>query len=285
MQKLLYILREGFSGFRRAKLSSVLSIFTVIIAVVMTGSFYLISINLQHLVYSLKQRLEIEVFVDNSLEISRINLLKSKIAELPGIEKIQYISREQAAKILQQEFGEDILAVLKENPLPASFQIQIKPEYQSAGAALNLVNQINNFSGVDEVVYRKDLLQFLDKYLRWFMIALFGIGLLLLMGSLFFIYNTIRLIISARWEIIEAMKLVGATPRFIRFPFLIEGFLQAFLGTFIAIGILYLFSFVLKKQLNQFIFFSSREIWVCLLTGSLVGVWGSYIAIKRFLRY
>ncbi|MBN2091904.1 ABC transporter permease [candidate division KSB1 bacterium] len=285
MQKLLYILREGLSGFKRAKLSSVLSIFTVIIAVVITGSFYLISINLHQLVFSLKQRLEIEVFIDNTFENNQINQLKSKIAAIPGIEKIQYISREQAAKILQQQFGEEILVVLKENPLPASFQIQIESAYQSANAALNLVNQINTLEGVDEVVYRKDILQFLDKYLRGFIIALLGIGLLLLMGSLFFIYNTIRLIISARWEIIEAMKLVGATPRFIRFPFLIEGFLQAFWGTFIAIGILYLFSYFIKQQLNQFIFLSSREIWVGLISGSLVGILGSQIAIKRFLRY
>ncbi len=285
MQKLFYILREGLSGFRRAKLSSTLSIFTIIIAVVITGSFYLISKNLHQLIFSLKQRLEIEVFIDNSFENSQIDNLKSKILVLPGIEKIHYISREQAAKILQQQFGEEILAVLKENPLPASFQIKIKPEYQSAKAALKLVSQINAFDGVDEVVYRKDILQFLDKYLHWFIIALFGIGLLLLFGSLFFIYNTIRLIISARWEIIEAMKLVGATPRFIRFPFIIEGFLQAFLGTFIAIGILYLFSYLIKQQLNHFLFLSPREIWVCILSGSLVGILGSQIAIKRFLKY
>jgi cell division transport system permease protein len=285
MQKLFYILREGLSGFRRAKLSSILAVFTVIIAVVITGSFYLISINLHQLIFSIKQRLEIEVFIANSFENSQISHLQAKIAALPGVEKIQYISREQAAKILQLEFGEEILAVLKENPLPASIQIQIHSDYQSADAALNLANQINKFDGVDEVLYRKDVLQFLDKYLQWFIIALLGVGLLLFLGSLFFIYNTTRLIISARWEIIEAMKLVGATPRFIRFPFLIEGFLQALAGTFIGIGILYLFSLFIKQQFNQFIFFSSREGWVCLLGGCLVGIFGSRIAINRFLKY
>jgi cell division transport system permease protein len=285
MQKLLYILHEGLSGFRRAKLSSILAVFTVIIAVVITGSFYLISINLHQLIFSIKQRLEIEVFIANSFENSQISHLQAKIAALPGVEKIQYISREQAVKILQQEFGEEILAVLKENPLPASFQIQIHSDYQTADAALNLVNQINKFDGVDEVLYRKDVLQFLDKYLQWFIIALLAVGSLLLLGSLFFIYNTTRLIISARWEIFEAMKLVGATPRFIRFPFLIEGFLQAFSGTFIGIGILYLVSLIIKQQFNQFIFFSSREVWICLLGGCLVGILGSRIAINRFLKY
>ncbi|MCI0514943.1 ABC transporter permease [candidate division KSB1 bacterium] len=285
MQSIWYILKEGLRGFREAKLSNFLSIITVTLAILMIGSFGVLSFNLQKLLASIKNRLEFEIFVNNAYNETQIFQLQEELGRIRGIEKIDYISREQAASIFKQEFGKDVFSILDANPLPASFRIRLQQQYQHADSAQKLLDKFEQLKGVDEVIFRKDILQLLDKHLNILVMVLLGGGILVCFGSLFFIYNTIRLIIVSRSEMIEAMKLVGATPGFIRCPFLIEGFFQTFVGSALAIGILYGCSYLLKQQLPQFLFLPSRLWALLLICGSCMGLLGSSLAIRRFLKY
>lgn len=285
MRGFFYCLKEGLKGFQRVKLASIWSILTFTISVLLIGSFLLLSLNLQRFIQSIKARLEFEVYVENSFSESQIQELQHQIAGIPGVKTVRYISRTEAAEVFKKEFGQDILAVLDENPLPASFRIQTQSEYQKADAAKRLQQCLATLNGVDEVVYREDVMQLLDRYLKWMILILLGGGILVCVSALFFVYNTIRLIIFSRREIIEAMKLVGATPAFIRLPFLFEGFLQALFGTILAYGILWIISDFLSRQVLNFQYISP-DYWLILLGGGLlVGLIGSTIAIKRFLKY
>jgi len=285
MQNFLYIFKEGLKGFQRAKLSSFLAVVTVFLSVLLVGGFYLFSINLNQMISSIKARLEIEIFIDNSYNAEKTKDLQYAISLFNGIKQVKFISKEDAAEVLKRDFGKDVLSILDDNPLPASFQLQLFATYQQADSARKLVEQLEGLNGIDEVVYRKDILLLLDRYLNRIMLAILIVGLIVASGSLFFIYNTIRLIITSRREIIEVMKLVGATPGFIRLPFLIEGLFQAFSGTLIALGGLYLFSLFIHSQVSQFVFLSSSSVSFLLIGGSIVGLAGSGIAISRFLKY
>jgi len=285
MRGFIYCLKEGLKGFQRVKLASIWSVLTFTISILLIGSFLLLSLNLQRFIHSIKERLEFEVYVENSFSESQIQELQRQIAGIPGVRTAKYISRQNAAEVFKKEFGQDILAVLDENPLPASFRIQVQAEYQRAEAAKRMQQSLAALNGVDEVVYREDVMQLLDRYLNWMILILLGGGILVCVSALFFVYNTIRLIIFSRREIIEAMKLVGATPVFIRLPFLFEGFLQAFFGTVLAYGILWIISDILSRQVLNFQFIT-LEYWGIILGGGLlVGLIGSTIAIKRFLKY
>jgi cell division transport system permease protein len=285
MRGFFYCLKEGLKGFQRVKLASIWSILTFAISVLLIGSFLLLSLNLQRFVRSIKDRLEFEVYIENSLAESQIQELQQRIHEISGVKTVEYISRQDALEVFKKEFGQGILDVLEDNPLPASFRIQARDEFQQADGAKKIVQSLAALKGVDEVVYREDVMLLLDRYLRWMVLILLGGGILVCLSSIFFVYNTIRLIIFSRREIIEAMKLVGATPWFIRLPYLFEGFLQALFGTVFACGILLVVSDFLSRQVLNFQFISF-EYWLIILGGGLlVGLIGSTIAIKRFLKY
>lgn len=285
MRGFFYCLKEGLKGFQRVKLASFWSILTFTISVLLIGSFLLLSLNLQRFVKSIKERLEYEVFIENAFSDSQIEGLRQRIIAIPGVRAVEFISRQDAREVFEEEFGQNILDVLEENPLPASFRIQTEAEYQQADSARKLSQQLSALKGVDEVVYREDVMLLLDKYLKWMVFILLGGGILVCLSSLFFVYNTIRLIIFSRREIIEAMKLVGATPSFIRLPFLFEGFLQAFFGTVLAYAILWGISDFLGRQVINFQFISLKYWLIILGGGTMVGLFGSAIAIKRFLKY
>lgn len=285
MRGFFYCLKEGLKGFQRARLSGFLSVVSFMVAALLIGSFLLLTINLQQFVQSIKDRLEIEIFIDNALDEQQMQHMQTQISAFAGIAKIEYISKEAAAEFLKKEFGKDVFSILDENPLPASFRIHLLPGYQQVDQAQVLVEQLKKVDGVDEVVFRRDVLLLLDKYLKWFMMFLLAGGLLVCLGTLFFVYNTIRLIIFSRRDIIEAMKLVGATPGFIRLPFIIEGFVQAISGTGIALILLYLVSGILHSLFPYFSPMPMKLSLSLLIGGILVGFWGSTIAIRRFLKY
>jgi len=285
MQGFLYCLKEGLKGFQRAKLSSFLSLVSFTFAILLIGSFLLLILNLHQFINTIKSRMEIEVFIDNSIDYEQIQQLQSRIMGIEGVGIINFISKQKAAEFLEREFGQDIFTILEENPLPASFRIQLMKTHQHADSAARLCHRIQQLDGVDEVVYRKDILTLLDKYLHWLILALVFGGALVFFSALFFVYNTIRLIIFSQREIIEAMKLVGATPGFIRLPFLIEGFIQAGIGTGIALGLLQALSNMVKAQFPQFNPIPLNISMLLLVGGIGMGLIGSTVAIRRFLKY
>src|ERR1041385_4557661 len=105
---LIYIVKEGFSGFRRAKLSAAGSVLTIAIALLLLGLFYVISTNTSRIVESIRGRVEMEAFLLEPVTQQRIQEIQTALLATEGVERVQFISKEDAAKIFRQEFGEDI---------------------------------------------------------------------------------------------------------------------------------------------------------------------------------
>jgi cell division transport system permease protein len=126
-----FAIKEGLSGFRRAKLSTAVSVLTISISLILLGMFAIVTKNAALLVESIRNKVEIEAFLTEPLKSSDVDSLRAKILGLPGVEKVTFISKEEAAKIFKQEFGEDISKVLEFNPLPPSFKIFLKNEYNN----------------------------------------------------------------------------------------------------------------------------------------------------------
>jgi len=229
--------------------------------------------------------MEMEIFIDNSYTGEQIENLRQNIIRIAGIDSVRYISKEQAAEIFKQQFGQDIFEILDDNPLPSSFHIKLKPTFRSATNAQKISEEINKLEGVDEVLYRRDLLIILEKYIRIFVGAVLGIGVLLAVGSILLVSNTIRLIIFSRSNIIEIMKLVGATRRFIRRPFLVEGIIQGLVGGFLAAVFFFFILKVVKVEIPGLILIDQRNYTILIILGILFGLIGSLLALRRFLKY
>src|ERR1043165_6891274 len=121
-----YAIREGLTGFRRAKLAAVGSILTITISLLLLGIFYVISVNTSRIIDAVRARVEMEAFLEEPAQPQRIADLRRVLPTIDGIEKVTYVSKEDAAKIFKQEFGEDVNGVLDFNPLPPSFKITLR---------------------------------------------------------------------------------------------------------------------------------------------------------------
>jgi Cell division protein len=285
--QLRYVLREGFSGFKRAKLSMFAAVFTICVSLLLLSFFAILFLNANSVVNSLREKVEMEAFLNDQLSNDQITEVKGLVEMLDGIREVHYVSKEEAAKIFQQDFGEDIFKILNFNPLPASLKIFLKEGYKTAKHAENIVHQVKSLKGVDDVIYRKELLEMLDERAKLFLWITFGIGIFITLSSVILVANTIRLAIYAKRKIIQTMKLIGATRGFIRLPFLLEGFLQGLLGGLIAAGIVFvLFNYLerwLTVSLSQFVYVQPYYYSIIVGVGCVLGLFGSMISVRRFI--
>lgn len=133
--QLIYVFREGFSGFRRAKLSMFAAVMTICASLLLLGSFAILVMNANNVVESLREKVEMEAFLADYLSPVETSIVRDSIAMIPGVREVRYVSKEDAAKIFKEEFGEDIHRVLDFNPLPASVKIFLKEGYRTAKGA------------------------------------------------------------------------------------------------------------------------------------------------------
>jgi cell division transport system permease protein len=283
----LYTIKEGFSGFKRARLSSVITVFTMTISLLLLGLFAIIYRNTNSIIQSFRDKVEMEVFIATEADSVRINTIRTTVLETPGIISAQFISKTEAARIFKKEFGEDINAVLDFNPLPASFKLRLDADYKNSDSARTVHSALTGIEGVDDVVYRKTLLEILDRRVKIFIGASAAIGITLLIAAIFLVSNTIRLTIYAKRKMITTMKLVGATRGFIRMPFLIEGILHGLLGGLLSAGMIWSIVFLARKfvsaEMSEFFAVELLFYIVMVAVGMLLGLLGSGWSVKRFI--
>ncbi len=283
-----YTLREGLSGFKRAKLSTTISIITISISLILLGTFAIIFANVHEVTDTLKREVQIEVFLLDDITEAQRNRMRDRIGAQAGVDNVTYISKDDAAEIFKQEFGEDIFSVLDFNPLPASLRVSLQPGHVHSDSIAAIAAFIEGLEGTDTVQYRQSLLDMLTSRIQTVLAISIGIGILLAISAIFLVSNTIRLTIYAKRKLIETMKLVGATKGFIRRPFLVEGFVQGVCGGILAILFIYIILLLIRKNVSAHLFaLGEYEIYfytVVLITGSLLGLLGSAVSIRRFLK-
>ncbi len=284
---IFYSFKEGISGFKRARLSSIITIFTMTISLMLLGLFAIIYRNTNSIIQSFRDKVEMEVFLSAELDSAQTNRVRTTTESVPGILSAAYISKDDAARIFKKEFGEDINTVLDFNPLPASLKLQLEPEYKNSDSARAVHAALISIEGVDDVVYRKTLLEILDRRVKIFIGASAAIGATLLIAAIFLVSNTIRLTIYAKRKMITTMKLVGATRGFIRMPFLIEGMLHGLLGGTLSASliwsIMYLAGIFISTELADFFAVEIYYYFTMVLCGILLGLLGSGWSVKRFI--
>jgi cell division transport system permease protein len=285
---LRYTFRESISGFKRAKLSFFVSITTIIISLLLLGVFTVVTVNTSRFIDMLRTKVEMEAFVQEPISTEQIARLQKQIASIEGIEKVVYISKEEAARIFQQEFGEDIKKVLEFNPLPPSFKIYLKEGYRTSASAQTVSDRLASTKGIESIIYRKTLLELIDQRTATIHNITLGLGLLVGLSAIFLVSNTIRLAIHAKQRLLRTMELVGATATFIRLPFLLEGLLQGFLGGLVAAGLLYVLlvyvTRLLSLEFSEFIHMDPAFYLLVLGTGVFLGLLGSMISVVRFIK-
>jgi len=237
----------------------------------------------------LRQEARVQVYFQRELEPEVLHLAQEALRTDPAVAEARYLDPAEASRELEQELGESFVDFLGYVPLPDVMDLTMRPEFGSTEALETAVARLREIPGVTEVVWQADLLSGIEDTIQQLVGPLAVMALLFLVVAVALLHNTIRLTVFARRFIIKTMQLVGAHPRLIRRPFLVQG---AMLG--VVSG---LFSFALVTGLMAFIRSIAGELlagWSAVhmlaLAGGLIGLgallgWLSTVfAVNRYLR-
>lgn len=286
--------REGLKNIFRNGWMSVASLAAVTTTLILVSAFLAVMLNLNQMANKIEEDIQINVMIDRTASDVEIEKLGDEIEKLDQAKSVAFSSKEERLKNLMESFGEQgksFELFEQDNPLNHEYNVKAKTPSDTK----ELANKIEKLTKVQEVNYQEDTISRVfefNKYAR-------TIGLVLIVGllftAIFLISNTIKLTIMARSREIGIMKLVGATNGFIRGPFFIEGLFLGILGSVIPIAMIltgYHYLFEKLKDQAKFDFvqllpynpFAWQLSALVLVIGAVIGVWGSVMSIRKFLK-
>jgi len=281
---ILYSFREGLLGMRRARFATMLTISTLTISMTLLGVFLIFTANIRFIVENFRKKIAIEVFIDHGLQSQEIAELGRQISEVHGVEEAVYISPQDALNRMGEELGKDLIDLLGTNPLPASYQVKLIKDQRSLKGIENVAQNLEKMKGVDDVIYHGKVFQLVDRYSHAVLVIDGVLFLIVLFSSIFLVANTLRLTILAHKQTILIMDLVGATTRFIRRPYIIQGVLQGGVGGVIATVVVWGVLKGIGMWFPNLLIESTPLILTPLLLGVVLGYLGSRLGLRRFLK-
>ncbi len=284
--KFFFILRQTFNNLWRERTPVVATVLTICIALTILIALFEVSWTLYSQLSDLKSNLVIEVYLDPALSEKQAGTIQKQLEQYNTIERIRFISKETAADIFREEFGENITDILDENPLPISFEIRLLPEYNHPGYMSLFKKQVESISGVDEVHYRHAVIEKLEQLTEAIMVSGIFVLIILVFAMNLLIRNTIKLSVYAKRRQIEIMKILGAGNMLIRMPFILEGAFEGLIGGILsATGLIVMHKFIASSfSLVTFSLHTYKLIWVYTLSlGILIGLLTSAGSVGKFV--
>ncbi len=228
--KFLFVLRQTFNNLWRERTPVLATILTIFIALTILIALFELSWVLYNQLYELKRNLVVEVYLKPSVPADEAEQVREKLKAYRTIERIRYISKATAADIFEEEFGENIMDILDENPLPTSFEIRLKSSFNHPEYLSVFKKQVEAMPEVDEVHYRHSVIEKLENVTEAVVMAGIFILIILVLAMNLLIRNTIKLSVYARQRQIMIMKILGSGNLLIRMPFILEGAFEGLVG-------------------------------------------------------
>ena len=268
-----------------AYMSSVISISLVLLLV---GVACMLVLNARTLSDYFKENMEVSVIMKQEVSESQALEFQSLLEDEPFVRTSTYVSREQGEREMMEMLGEDFLDVFESSPVPISIDLTLDARYVSSDSLAVVKDELVSCGLVDEVNYQETLVDALNANLSRISAVLAVFIALLLFISYVLINNTVRLSVFARRFTIHTMKLVGATRRFIRAPFLWQAAMQGIFSALIADGALVGLLFVLKNKFGQLFEMFSKEVLIMvmgivLVAGLLICVISTCFVVNKLV--
>lgn len=297
IKTLCYCIIQGFRGVWKNRLYSLASAGTITACLFLLGIFYFVSANFNYMVKSAETLVGVTVFFNDGTEEQRILAIQDEVRLRAAVEKVVYISAEQAWETykteslnpeLAQTFGSD-------NPLIDSASLEVY--INDVSMQKTLVRYLENITDVRKVNHSDSIAESFSGIQTIVWVVSAGLIIILAAVALFLIRTTISMGINVRREEISIMSIIGATDFFIRAPFIVEGVIIGMLGSIIPVGILY-FTYgkiigVLREQFetifNRLNFLEQNQIMkdfvpIALIFSLGIGFFASYVTSKRQIR-
>ncbi|KIL42948.1 permease-like cell division protein FtsX [Jeotgalibacillus campisalis] len=283
--------RESFKSLVRNGWMTFASLSAVTVTLLLVGVFTALMLNMNKAATDIENDVEMNVYIELEADEVSVSSLEDQISDLSGVESVTYSSKEEELSSLIESFGDEMSLFEQNNPLRDKFIVKATDPRQTE----RLASQITTIENIAAVEYGEDKIEQLFETLE----ISRNVGAVLIFGllftAMFLISNTIKITIVARRREIEIMKLVGASNWFVRFPFLLEGIWLGIIGAILPIAVvsfLYynVYEFMEPRLENSFIQILEFTPFIyqinalILLMGVVIGVWGSFMSVRKFLK-
>lgn len=288
--------KTAFQNLWRNGVMSVSSIFAVTITLVLIGVIGVLALNVQDMSSSIEEGVNIYVKLERDIDETAEKAVGSEIEKIAGVKKVTFFTKDQELDKLIEKQGEEGAELFEsyrdENPLGAAYEVEVK----DASKIASISDKIKNIPNVKTSNYGGESTQEMVKTLQTIQTGGTVFIIALAVVALFMIANTIKITITARQTEISIMRMVGASNWYIRIPFMLEGMLIGLFGAIIPIIILvygygaiydytngmFMSAMLSLKEPMPFI----RDFSLLLVTlGAGVGLVGSFVSIRRFLKF
>lgn len=288
-------IRDGFKSVGRNLSLSIASISCITITLLIVAIALVVASNVENITKAFKEDFTIVAFIDNEIAKEQTGQIKASIEGINNVESVTLVNKKEVANEMK-DTSDELASIIdtwsdEENPLYDTLQIKVKDSEKISKTA----KEIKDIAGIVTVKYGQGIVEELLTVFKVVEKAMIIAMIALVLVTLFLIGNTIKITIFSRKREIEIMRLVGASNFSIKQPFVIEGFCLGTLGSLIPIAVtLYGYTalynhfngqffspFIRLVPAEPFVYFVAL---ILLVLGIIVGMFGSYRAVRKYLK-
>ena len=279
----MYLLEEAISNLKHGGFVNILSTIIVTLTVMIVSVLLLVGNYIHGEVEQLKSEPAVIAFLDDYLDDSSAQQLRSQIEKLEHVDSVTYVSKAEALQRSQIVFGEQA-AIITEgfqdiNPLPASLEIRVMPDALDAAILAEIKRKVESYEGVEEVSNEQQHSDFIHKI----EVVVTGLAVLLGGASIVIVCFSIMLTAYFRREEIRIMKLVGATYWFIRIPLILQGVVLGMTGSMLGLLLFYGIFHLFTVQFGPASFLQVKQILFILLMGIFLGFIAGMMPLRKYI--
>jgi cell division transport system permease protein len=288
-----FLAGEAARDLRRAGRVGLSAILLITLSLAALGCFWLLSLNLGRAVEQWRERVRVVAYLREEPRGAGVDDLLARVQALDGVQRVRFVSRAEALSSLKRSLGAQASVVdqLPRNPLPASLEVTPTPEAATPDGTRELVQRLSAMSEVDEVQGGAEWVESLAQWQRLFQLTGLGVGAVLALAAILTVTTATTLVLHARRDEMEIMRLVGATEAVIRLPLLLQGMTQGLLGAALALAALVAAHAVFAPRLEPLltlplglarsVFLSPAQMALLLAGGAMLGAFGGLLAKGR----
>ncbi len=281
-----FLFAEGLRGMVRHRGLSVAALLSTIASYVILALFLVVLVNLRHTVASVSARKEVVAFLRDDVSEDSVQVLTARMRALRGVEATRFVSKEQALEELRNELGEaqSLVDAVGQNPLPRSIRISLTRGARLGDSIAILADTITTMAGVEDVRYGEEWVERLDALVARVRLITLVVGGMIALSALLVVIAATRLSSLARRDLVEILRMVGASGGFIRGPFLAEAVVLSAFAMGVALLIAYGLEATASRWIPALAFLNVQWMLASLAASVLIGLVGGLIALADVLR-
>jgi cell division transport system permease protein len=288
-----FLLGEALRDLRRAGRVAVSAILLISLSLAALGAFWLLSSNLGQAVDQFRERVKIVVYLKREPSTADAAALVERVRRMPGVAAVRYIGKSEALGTLKQVLGKDAAVAdsLPQNPLPASLEVTPTDEGATPEGGRALVTRLSALPETDEIGGGVDWIDRFAQGQRLLWLFGLGVGSVLAGAAILTVATATALVLHARREEMEIMRLVGAPEHVVRLPLLMQGMMQGLIGAVLAIWVLVGCYAIVGPRLEPLVaetlgiprltFLRPQNVISLMIAGTLLGGLGGWLARGR----